>query len=93
MAGAGGGLELSLEVVHIAVAVAEAGGFAEAWTSVDDAGVVELVGNDGVFGVEDGLEEASVGVETGAVEDGVFSAEEGADALLELARGWPGFRR
>ncbi len=45
---------------------------------------LRLVGDDGVFGVEDGLEEASVGVETGTVEDGVFGAEEGADALLEL---------
>ena len=83
MAGAGGGFELGLEVVHIAVAVAEAGGLREA-DAVDDAGVVELVGDDGVFGVEDGLEEASVGVEAGAVEDGFFGAEEGADALLEL---------
>jgi hypothetical protein len=46
--------------------------------------VVEFVGDDGVFGIEDGFEEASVGVEAGAVEDGVFGAEEFADAVFEL---------
>ena len=46
--------------------------------------MVKVVGDDGVFGVEDGLEEASVGVEAGAVEDGLFGAEEFADAALEL---------
>jgi hypothetical protein len=46
--------------------------------------VVQLVGDDGVFRVEQGFEEAAVGVEAGAVEDGVVHAEEIAQALFQL---------
>ena len=53
-----GGLELSLEVFHVVVFVAEALGLAQANT-VDDAGVVELVRDDGVFGRQKGLKPVS----------------------------------
>ena len=81
MARASGVFQLGFEVVHIAVLVSILGGFTEA-NAVDDAGVVELVRNDGVFGFEQGFEEASVGVEAGAVEDGVIHGQEIAEALF-----------
>jgi len=82
-AGGLGLLELLFEVAHIAVAEAETLRLAQA-DAVDDAGVVELVGDYCVLCREQGLEEARVGVEARAVEDGVFGAEEFGDLLFEL---------
>lgn len=76
-------LELLLQVGHVAVGVAEAAGLGEA-DAVDDRGVVEGVGDDGVLGAEDRLEDAAVGVEAGGVEDRVLLAEEGREAGLQL---------
>jgi len=50
--------------------------------SADDGGVVELVGDDDVLVGEDGFEQAAVGVEARAVEDGVVGAEEVGDGPL-----------
>ena len=78
-----GSLELLLEVCHIGVGIAVALCFAEADT-VDDGGVVEGVGDDGVLVGQQGFEDTAVGVEAGSVEDGVFSAEEIGDFLLQF---------
>ena len=78
-----GGLELALEVVHVGVGVAVALGLAEAH-AVDDAGVVEGVGDDGVLLGEQWLEDTAVGVEAGGVENGVLGVEEAADGGLQL---------
>jgi hypothetical protein len=86
------GFELGLQVGQVAVLVAVALGLAEPH-AVDDAGVVELVADDGVLGAEQGFEQAAVGVEAGRVEDGVLGAEELADRLFEAACGGSGFRR
>jgi len=51
------------------------GGLAQPNT-VDDRGVVKSVGDDGVLGTEELLEDSGVRVEAGGVENGVFSAEE-----------------
>ena len=51
--------------------------------SVDDGGVVEGIGYDGVLLVQKGLEHTAVGVEACSVEDGVLSAEELGDLGLE----------
>ena len=80
---AGGLGQLGLEVGHVVVQVAEALGFAEA-DAVNDAGVVQFVGDDGVLRPEQRLEQAAVGVEAGGVEDRVFGAEELAELGLEL---------
>ena len=45
--------------------------------------MVEGVADDRVFGPEDGLEQAGVGVEAGGIEDGVPGAEEIADPRLQ----------
>ncbi len=72
-----------LERGHVGVVVDEALGLAQA-DAVDDRGVVEGVGDDGVLGPEQGFEQAAVGVEAGGVEDGVLHLEEFGDFLLEL---------
>ena len=83
---AGGGrlAQLRLQVGHVRVLVEVALRLAQAH-AVDDRGVVQLVGEDGVFRAEQGLEHAAVRVEAGGVEDGVLHAEEGGQPLLQLA--------
>src|SRR5262249_38975058 len=49
-----------------------------------DAGVIELVADDGVLLAEDRLEQPAVRVPAGAVEDGVVLAQEAGDGALEL---------
>lgn len=82
-AGTCGGLKLGFEVGHVVVFIAKTLGFAEANT-IDDGGVIELVGDDGIFGAEQGLEQAAVGIEGGGVEDGIFLAYEFGNFLLQL---------
>ena len=81
--GAGRLLEARLELVEVAVRVAQPRRLAEP-DPVDDRGVVERVGDDGVVGPEQRLEEAAVRVEARAEEDRVLGAEEGRQPLLEL---------
>lgn len=52
--------------------------------SVDDAGVVELVGEDEVFFAEDGGDSASVGGEAGLKDDAGFDSLKGSDLLFQL---------
>ena len=77
-----GELELATQIVEIEVLVAEALGLREP-DAVDDAGVVEGVGDDRVFFAEDGLEQTAVCVKAGGVQDGVFGAEERRDLRLQ----------
>ncbi len=81
--GAGRFLQARGELVEVAVRVTQPRCLAEP-DPVDDRGVVERVGDDGVVGAEQRLEEAAVGVEARAEEDRVLGAEEGREALLEL---------
>ena len=52
--------------------------------AVDDAGVIELVGEDEVLFAEDGGDGAGVGGEAGLEDDAGLDAFEGCDLLLEL---------
>ena len=52
--------------------------------AVDNGGVVQLVGDDGVIRPQDGLEEAAVSVEAGGVEDAVVHLEEVGKLALQL---------
>ena len=61
-AGRIGGFELRFEVGHVVVLVAVALRLAEAH-AVDDGRVVQLIGDDGVFGAQQCFEEAAIGVE------------------------------
>src|SRR6185437_16903259 len=76
-------LEALLELCHVVVGIAVALRLAET-DAVDDAGVIERIGNDGITLIEQRLEETAVGIEAGGVEDGILGAEETAEALLEL---------
>jgi len=75
-------LELGFQLGHVVVGVAVAFGFAQAH-AIDDGGVVERVGDDGVFRAEQGLEQTAVGIEAGRVEDAVLGAKEGRQLLLQ----------
>lgn len=76
-------LELLLKIGHVHVQVSQSLSLAETNT-IDDGGVVELIGDDGVLGVEEALEETSVGIEARGVEDAVLEAVELGDLALEL---------
>ena len=75
-------LETVLQSVHIGVGIAVTHGLAQA-DSVDDRSVVQRVGDDGVLGVEQGLEHSPVGIEARSVKDGVLRMEIFGDGLLE----------
>ena len=75
--------ELLAEVLHVVVRVTESLRFGQADT-VDDAGVVQRVTDDRIFGTEYGLEQAAIRVEARRIEDGILGAEKGADARLEF---------
>ena len=76
-------LEAILELIHVRIGEAIALGLAEPH-AVDDRGVVEAVGNDRVLLVEQRLEHAAIGVETGGEHDRVVLAQMLGDRLLEL---------
>ena len=52
--------------------------------AVDDARVVQFVGDHGILGVEQRFEQAAVGIETRRVKNGVLRAEEVTDARLQF---------
>ena len=76
-------LQLFPQVEHIVVAVPVPAGLAQAYP-VDDGGVVQLVGDDGVLGAQQGLEQAAVGVEAAGIEDGVVHAQERSQPLFQF---------
>ena len=87
--GGGCGSQLGLEIGHVRILVTQPLGLAQANT-VDQRCVVELVGDDRVLSVEQGLEDAAVGVEARREEDGRLGAEKCGD--LRLERGVQGLR-
>ncbi|CAJ1839397.1 hypothetical protein LMCDFJHI_02383 [Aeromonas salmonicida] len=74
--------ELGFQLGHVVVGIAITPGLAQPH-AVYDGGVVEGIGNDGVFGTEQGFEQAAVGIEAGGVEDGILGAEEGRELLFQ----------
>ena len=75
--------ETLLQFGHVGIGVTVAHGLAQTH-AVDDRGVVECVGDDGVLLGEERLEHAAVGVEAGGVEDRVLRAEVVGDGLFQL---------
>ena len=67
--------ELLFEIGHVVIPVAESFGFAQP-DAVDDRGVIERVGDNGIFRPEQGLEEPPVGVETRGIQDRVLGPRE-----------------
>ncbi len=76
-------LKFAAEIVHGIVLVAQSLSFAQP-DAIDDAGVVEFIGDDCIFGSEDRFKESAVGVPAGVVEDRIFLANELADLGLEV---------
>jgi hypothetical protein len=72
-----------LQLGHVVVGIAQPARLAEA-NAVDDRGVVQRIADHGILFAEDGLEQARIGVEAGAVEDRVLGAEKAGQPLLEL---------
>src|SRR5262249_31781917 len=78
-----GFLQAFVELGHVGVVIAEAFGFAEA-NAVNDAGVIQLVRQDGVLIVEQGLEESAIGVEAGGVQNRIVLLQEASDGAFKL---------
>ena len=76
-------LQTAFEVGHVGVGIAIAYGLAETYT-IDDAGMVEGVADDSVFGSEEGFEHTAVGIKACGIENGVFGLEVVADGCFEL---------
>ena len=72
-----------LQLLHIVVGIAEALRFTQTH-AVDDRGMVQGVGDNGVFRPEQRFKQAAVGVKAGGVEDRVFHTEEIGQLLLQL---------
>src|SRR5437870_1450236 len=51
---------------------------------IDDAGVIEFVGDNRIFRGEQSLEQATVRIKAGAIKNGVFCAEEFAEFSFKL---------
>ncbi|MBA7612093.1 hypothetical protein ES703_19327 [subsurface metagenome] len=62
-------------LVYVSLGLAEA-------DAVDDRGMIELVGDDGVFSSDKGFKDSAIGVKTGYIEDGIFGLEELGYLLL-----------
>ena len=79
-----GFLQAVFEFVHVRIGEAIALGLRKPH-AVDDRGVVEAVGDDRVLFVEQRLEHAAIGVETGGERDRVVLTQVFGDRLFELA--------
>jgi len=73
---------LGLEITHVAVLVAIAGGLAQA-DAVDDRCVVQLIGDDRIVLAEEHFEYATIRVETRGEEDRRVGAEQLGNPRLE----------
>ena len=76
------GLQLRLEVVHVAIGEAEAAGLGEP-DAIDDRGMVQRIRDDRILLAEQRLEHRAIGIEAGGKQDGVVHAEVIGDAPLE----------
>ena len=83
--------ELLLEVSHVVVLVAEALSFAESH-AIDDAGMVQLIGENRVLLGEQRFEEPAIRIEAGDIKNAVALAEELSDLGFGLF-GYLEFRR
>ena len=75
--------QLRFEIGHVAVFVAEARRLAQA-NSINDARMIEFVGNDGVVLFEQRFKQSAVGVKARSVKYRVFRSQKGAKLGLQL---------
>ena len=75
--------ELLFQIRHVVVVIAVTRRLAEPY-AVDDARVIELIGNDRVLRRQNRLKKAAVRVEAGGIQNRILRAEKCADLLFKL---------
>ena len=83
-AGGLGGFQLGAQIFHVVIFVAEPLGLAQPHT-VDDGGVVQLVGNNGILRPQQHFKQAAVGIEAGRIQNGIVHAQERCDLTFQGA--------
>ena len=73
--------QLCFQISHVVVFIAQTAGLTEANT-IDNTGVIKLIGNNGIFGCEKGFKQAAVGVKTGGIEDRVLHTQKGGERCV-----------
>ena len=76
-------LQTTLQVGHIGVGIAVTFRLAQP-DAVDDGGMIQRVGDDGILVGEQRLEQSAVGIETCRIKDGVFRVEIFGNRLFKL---------
>ena len=76
-------LEPGLKLRHVIVPVSMTLRLAEP-DAVDDAGVVQFIGDDGIFGPEQCFEQTRVRVKTRGIENGVVHSQEPGETRFKL---------
>ena len=77
------GFQLRAQVVHVVVFVFVAFRLRKAH-AVDDRGVIQFIGNDGIVRASDRLKEAAVRVKAGRIQNGVVRAHKVRNAALQF---------
>lgn len=77
------GLQLHLQIGHVVVRITVARSLAKAH-AIDDARVVQCITDDAIHFGQQRFEHATVRVEAGGIEDGVFRAVEARQLVLQL---------
>ncbi len=75
-------LQALFQLNHVVVGIAETLRFTQAH-AVDDRGMVQGVGDNGVFCAQQRFKQAAVGIKTGGIQNGVFHTEEACQLLLQ----------
>ncbi len=83
MAAGRSGFQLRFQVRHVIVPVAKSLSLTQT-DAIDDAGMIELIRNDGILICQQSFEESTIRIETGAVQDCVFGSEEFAELCFQM---------
>ncbi len=76
------GVQLRLQIGHVGIGIAKAPRLAQA-DAVDDAGMVQRIGNHRIIRPQKRLEQAAIGIETGGEKDGIIGAKIGGQPFLQ----------
>ena len=76
-------LQFGFEVRHIAIRIAITDCLTQAY-AVNDRGMVQRIGDDGIFFGQQRFKQTTIGIKTCGIKDGIFGAEEIGDNPFEL---------
>ena len=82
-AGIAGFGEAPLQIRHVCMGITKSLRLAKP-DPIDDGGVIQLIGNHRIFGPQQCLEQPTIGIEAGGIEDGVFGRKKGGNPLFQL---------